>query len=323
MEHKAYYKALADALKKGEVERRTIVQGPALGDEALFIDGSMFATLSNEEHTYSRDDEAFVEHLASKVELVIFGGGHVALELYHIAIRLELEITIIDEREEFCNNERFPKATCIAAPFISVFTRPQNWIRPYFVIATRGHSFDQLCLEHVLKIDHWYIGMIGSKAKVEKTFSNLKQKGFSDAELACVHAPIGLAINAASAAEIALSILGEIVAHYRKRKTSTFLDTRVFRRMIEEEHYILVRIIAKTGSAPCQIGFQLAYFLDHTFEGTVGGGELEALALGEARKMLDDCTICDHIKTFCLDATKASSLGMICGGDVTLLFQRR
>ena len=323
MDKKHYYKTLKEALKQGAVERRTIVSGPNVGDEALFRDGSIVGTMTKRQQTWDVQEDVLVEHLSSEVELVIFGGGHIALELYHVALRLGLELTIIDERKEYCNPERFPGARCICAPFEEVLREEHDWIRPYFIIATRGHGYDQLCLEHTLRLNHSYIGMIGSKRKVAQTRSELKKKGFSDQELNHVFAPIGLAIKAVTASEIAVSILAQIISEYRKNESVTHLEKRCFKRMLEEENYIVVRVVAKTGSAPCSIGFQLAYFPDDTFEGTVGGGVLEALALEHARKMLSDGSISDHVQSYNLDAEKAGSIGMICGGNTTLLFQRR
>ena len=93
--------------------------------------------------------------------------------------------------------------------------------------------------------------------------------------------------------------------------------------MMQEEHFVVVRVIDKTGSAPCRIGFQLACFPDHSFTGTIGGGVIEALALEHARAMIEDPSMRNHIQSFSLDSEKAGSVGMICGGSVTLLFQRR
>ena len=323
MQHNQYYKVLRDQLKKGEVQRRTVLSEQGLGDEALFVKERCVGELSTEPHDWMNEQHLLIEDLSSEVELVIFGGGHIALELYHIALRLELEVTIIDEREEYCNVQRFPKARCICTDFEEVFKQDRDWVRPYFIIATRGHSYDQLCLEQVLKLPHWYIGMIGSKNKVAKTFENLKIKGYTDAQLALVHAPIGLDIHAVSASEIALSILAEVVSQYRKRNTSVYMEKRVLQSMMQEEPFVVVRVIDKTGSAPCRIGFQLACFPDHSFIGTIGGGVIEALALEHARAMIEDPSMRNHIQSFSLDSEKAGSVGMICGGSVTLLFQRR
>ncbi|NCC66497.1 MAG: cytochrome oxidase I, partial [Spirochaetia bacterium] len=115
-----YYTALREQLKKGPVQRRTVLSGPGLGDEALFVADNCIATLCTTTHTYDHEEKLLIEELSNEVELVIFGGGHIALELYHIALRLDLDVTIVDEREEFCNPQRFPKARCIYSPFEQV-----------------------------------------------------------------------------------------------------------------------------------------------------------------------------------------------------------
>ncbi|MGH0053503.1 MAG: XdhC family protein, partial [Sphaerochaetaceae bacterium] len=160
-----YYTSLLEALKIDMVERRTILQGENVGDEALLRNNKVIASHAKAIHDWS-DPKLLKEQLASEVRLVIFGGGHIALDLYHLAIDLALQVTIVDDRPEFCNQERFPKGQCLCGPFEEVLSHNQSWIRPYFIIATRGHAYDRLCLEKTLRLPHAYIGMIGSKKKV-------------------------------------------------------------------------------------------------------------------------------------------------------------
>ena len=85
----------------------------------------------------------------------------------------------------------------------------------YAVILTRGHAHDAVALEQALATGAGYIGMIGSRRKRDAVYDALRRKGVSDAALARVHCPIGLPIGAETPGEIAVSIVGECVAHRR------------------------------------------------------------------------------------------------------------
>lgn len=317
-----YYATLLEKLKKETLMRKTVLQGEGVGDEALFSGNDLIASLSQQDHTWN-EEGLLTERLDSKIELVLCGGGHVAKELYTLAIQLEMEVSILDERPEFCNSTLYPKATLFCAPFAETLARDQGWIKPYFVIITRGHGFDQLCLERCLDLPHSYIGMIGSRNKVAITLGNLHKMGVSEERLRGIHSPIGLPIGAVTAAEIAISIIAEVISVYRKDPSSVRLDAGLLRVLAEKEGYILARVVKKSGSAPCEVGFQLAVFRDGTSQGTVGGGLVEAKTIEHAKVMLRDGSLPNQVIGYGLDNTKAGSLGMICGGNVSLLFQRQ
>lgn len=317
-----YYTRMLEALQTGNIVRKTIVSGPYTGDEALYRDNEQIAAYQQAPHSFSTG-EILQETLGAKVHLVLCGGGHVAKELYALAVLMDMEVSILDEREEFCNKELYPKAELHCAPFLKTLTETQSWVKPYFVLVTRGHGFDQVCLEQTLRLPHSYIGMIGSKNKVKITLDNLRQKGFSDEELATVHSPIGLPIGAITASEIAISIMAEIISVYRKEEKAVRLDPKLLERLCQSKGYILARVIEKTGSAPCDVGFQIAVFADGTTLGTVGGGMVEAKTIEHATIMLAAKASNAEVINYTLDSSKAGSLGMICGGDAKILFQVR
>jgi xanthine dehydrogenase accessory factor len=86
----------------------------------------------------------------------------------------------------------------------------------FVVIVTHGHKCDRQVLEKVINIDCPYIGMIGSKTKITKTFADLEKVGIEHAKLERVHSPIGLNIGAEGPYEIAVSIAAQIIAVIRK-----------------------------------------------------------------------------------------------------------
>ena len=160
--------------------------------------------------------EVFVEPILPALSIFIFGGGHIALPLAQFAKALEFTVVVIDDREEFASQDRFPTANEVkTGDFSTVIRSIEFHSDDCAVIITHGHQHDEVVLREILSKRNTpgYIGMIGSKAKVTALFSNLKQQGVSEELLAKVNAPIGLDIGAKSPAEIAISIMAEIVAH--------------------------------------------------------------------------------------------------------------
>jgi xanthine dehydrogenase accessory factor len=160
--------------------------------------------------------EVFVEPILPVSNLFIFGAGHIALPLAQFAKALEFAVVVIDDREEFASRDRFPKANEVKLGDFSTITRSIEFHSDDFVvIITHGHQHDEIVLKECIskKNKPGYIGMIGSKAKVATVFSHLKQQGVSEELLANVNAPVGLDIGGRTPAEIALSIMAEIVAY--------------------------------------------------------------------------------------------------------------
>ena len=156
--------------------------------------------------------EFFIEPLMPDPTLFIFGGGHIAYTLAKMAKLVGFKIVVIDDRPEYANPKRFPEAEqTLAIDFAKAFSNLKIGKSGYIVIVTYGHSGDEVVLEGALKTKARYIGMIGSKTKNKVVFSHLLTKGFSQELLDRVHAPIGLAINAQTPDEIAVSILAEMI----------------------------------------------------------------------------------------------------------------
>ncbi len=159
----------------------------------------------------------FADPVFPEKKLLVFGGGHVSVPLVEMAAVLGYRIVVVDDRPEFANRERFPQALkvlCISFQEMIQNQMLQEEIDRFtsVVIVTRGHGYDQECLEYVLRYEPCYIGMIGSKGKVKACFSTLLQQGISPTVLEKVSSPVGLDLGGQTPAEIALSILAEMVA---------------------------------------------------------------------------------------------------------------
>lgn len=156
--------------------------------------------------------EVFIEIPETREYLLIFGGGHIGYHLARIGKELGFSIIVIDDREEFLVKDRFPMADYFFKTNSSYYENfPCIGNSSYIVIVTRCHKTDEAVLRNVIMTDAKYIGMIGSRNKVKKIMENLKEDGFDEKLLERVHAPVGLEIGAETPAEIAISIMAEIV----------------------------------------------------------------------------------------------------------------
>jgi xanthine dehydrogenase accessory factor len=148
--------------------------------------------------------------------IVVTGAVHISQALAPIAKILGYDVTIVDPRTAFATPERFPDVKVIAEwPDVAL---PPLGVDHYtaFIALTHDPKIDDPALTHALQRDCFYIGALGSRKTHGRRLERLKGQGFSDADLARIHAPIGLPIGAVSPAEIAVAILGEITARLRQ-----------------------------------------------------------------------------------------------------------
>jgi xanthine dehydrogenase accessory factor len=147
--------------------------------------------------------------------IIITGAVHISQALAPIGKLLGYDVTIVDPRTAFATQERFPDVKVIAEwPDTAL---PPLGIDRYtaFVALTHDPKIDDPALTHALKRDCFYIGALGSKKTHARRVERLKGQGLTEAELARIHAPIGLPIGAVSPSEIAVAIMGEITARLR------------------------------------------------------------------------------------------------------------
>ena len=160
--------------------------------------------------------EIFIQVFMPEKKLLIAGGGHIALELEKMGRQLNFETVIFDERPDFASKERFPDASLVICGDIGTELKkfPVD-DSCYVVIVSKGHINDFDALKAVVDKKPAYIGMIGSRNKVKVTFDRLISGDISgDIEktlLESVYAPCGLALGGGSPADIALSIMSEII----------------------------------------------------------------------------------------------------------------
>lgn len=163
--------------------------------------------------------EVFVEPLVHPGTVHLAGAGHIALAVAKLAAFVGFEVVVMDDRADFANRERYPEAKEIRVVTSFTDCLGQLGQDDYVVIVTRGHLHDRDVLAQALRGKAGYIGMIGSRRKRAAVYDSLRQEGVGDADLARVHCPIGLAIEADTPEEIALSIVAELVHTRAKMAT--------------------------------------------------------------------------------------------------------
>src|SRR5499427_10001789 len=147
--------------------------------------------------------------------IVAIGAVHISQALAPMAKLLGYDVVIIDPRTAFATPERFPDVKLIAE-WPDQALPPLN-VDGYtaFVALTHDPKIDDPALTHALERECFYIGALGSKKTHARRVERLKGQGVGEAQLARIHAPIGLAIGAVSPPEIAVAIMGEITASLR------------------------------------------------------------------------------------------------------------
>ncbi len=163
-----------------------------------------------------KDQMAFFEWIGSGFQFIIFGAGHIAHPLSQLAKMLDYHVMMIDDRPEFAREESFPYADeVIADRFEAVIDSLEIAPAAVVVLITRGHRQDDTCLRKLIHSPSAYIGMLGSRRRVKAVMDSMLEDGFELGLLRKVRAPIGLNIGSNNPAEIAVSIMSEVVSMRR------------------------------------------------------------------------------------------------------------
>jgi len=160
-----------------------------------------------------RDGDVFVEPFRRPAHLVIIGAIHIAIPLHRLAKLMGYRVTVVDARAKFATKERFPEADELVVAWPDeAMAKIAIDSSTYVVILTHDPKFDLPALRSVLGKGAGYVGAIGSRKTNQNRFDKLREEGFTEAQLAEVHGPIGLDLGSRGAEETALGILAEITA---------------------------------------------------------------------------------------------------------------
>lgn len=249
------------------------------------------------------------EWFCPQPRLIICGGGHVAKEVAAIAARLDFRIRIVDDRPEIIAANHF---SATAEVICDSYDNLSKHLEPgaCYIVVTPNHKADYQCVFSILRTDFQYLGMIGSRSKVATTKEKLRNEGFAEEEISRLFAPIGLAIHAVTPAEIAISILAQIIQE--KNKTHSASVDKVL--LESAESGVLCIITQKQGSTPRGVGSMMLVTKDHVL-GSIGGGEPEYLAIQHARAI----SSLDR-QDYTMNNNVANGLDMVCGGRIQVLF---
>ena len=148
----------------------------------------------------------------------VFGGGHVSQALVPLLSGVDFCCVVLDERPDYATPALFPTAEARCGPLPALAAAIPFTTGDSVIIMTRGHQGDYEVLCEALRSPVWYIGVVGSHRKMEATFRRLREDGFTDADLSRIVTPIGLAIDAETPAEIAVSITAQLIQRRAARR---------------------------------------------------------------------------------------------------------
>lgn len=155
--------------------------------------------------------EVFVEPVEASQRLIVFGAGHVAKPVAALAQTLGFSVVVVDDREELNDAARFPGCERILREASEAAAELAPTSDDWLLVVTHDHRLDEEALDVYARLPHRYLGMIGSRRKVFRILQRIAHKR-SLPPLDRVYAPVGLDIGAVSPEEIAVSIVGELVA---------------------------------------------------------------------------------------------------------------
>lgn len=207
-----------------EAAQALFITFPRVQLEILYV-GQEHGIVTRRSQARPGDARLMLELFEAPPQLVIAGGGHVGLQVATIGALVGFDVTIVDDRPEFANPERFPMAKqVLCGDFAEVFDAMELSMAHSVVLVSRGHQQDTIALRHTVSRGVGYVGMIGSQRRTGTVLQMLIDEGIPESDIARVHTPIGLDINAETPEEIALAILAEIVL-VRKGGTGVKLST--------------------------------------------------------------------------------------------------
>lgn len=218
-----------DALLRARDEKRAVVLATRLRDgiekliypsekieETWLIEPVSQVVKSDKSRTIEGPDgEWFLNVFNPPLRLILVGAVHIAQPLARMAGDLGYDVAVIDPREAFASEERFPGVRLVRSWPDEAMAELAPDARTAVVTLTHDPKLDDPALQVTLKAPCFYIGSLGSKKTHAARLERLTAAGFDEAALARIHGPVGLAIGARSPAEIAVSILAEMTARLR------------------------------------------------------------------------------------------------------------
>lgn len=314
-----------------------VVEGPDTGEKIFVSDGNIIWHSDKYEFLKSRLNlleegpetgltevegrRIFCEYVGNRNKLIICGGGHVSIPIIQIGKSIGFYITVLEDRPKFADAARRAGADrVICDSFEQGMSCVDSDMDTYFVIVTRGHRYDSICLAMALQKANAYIGMMGSRKRVGIVKEQLIEDGAPKKLLDKVYTPIGLSIGAETPEEIAVSIMAEIIQVKNIRKCSAGYDTELLNKLVSEvpevQKKVLAVIVSRKGSAPRETGTKMLICEDGTVTGTIGGGCAEAEIIQKSIRMMNTAAKSPLLTKVDMTGREAEEDGMVCGGTI-------
>lgn len=337
-------RTLYDEILSGEADRRggedymtaVVIEGAAAGEKVLLSGEKVIwksgdcLFLTDHQKELSEIPESgvaelegqriFCEYMGGRKELVICGGGHVSIPVIQIGKAAGFTVTVLEDRPKFADWARKAGAdTVVCEPFAQGMKKIEGSKDTYFVIVTRGHRYDSICLKEAVGKPNAYVGMMGSRKRVGIVKEQLAEAGVDEKLLEDVHAPIGLPIKAETPEEIAVSIMAEIIQVKNSRKRAEAYTAELMEHLTQEPYRskkkVLVVIVTRKGSAPREAGTKMLVEEDGFTVGTIGGGCVESEVIKRALFMIREGIQTERC-TVDMTGQEAEEAGMVCGGII-------
>jgi len=165
------------------------------------------------------DISIFIEPMGVARRLFVIGAGHIGAALAGLARKSGFAVTLVDDREEYLAgsppDENVEKVCAAPRDYQALGIDGSCFV----VICTRGHNLDRAWLRNLIGLEPRYLGMLGSRHKAESVFKILEKDGVAREALDRVRTPVGLDIGALTPAEIAVSIVAQLISVWRKPET--------------------------------------------------------------------------------------------------------
>lgn len=267
----------------------------------------------------------FAEEMRRSPVCVICGAGHVGIPMIRIASFAGFEVIVVEDRPSFADQARKAGADrVICGSFEKGMEEIEGGQQTYFVVMTRGHRYDEVCLTTILKKSYAYTGMMASRGRAARMRTLLLEQGFSQEKIEEIHTPIGLSIHAKTPEEIAISVIAQMIEVKNSSGAKAFCDREILEAIIHkegEEPWVLATIIRRAGSAPRDVGTKMLLTETGSTIGSVGGGCMEAEVIRLARLWLKEKKAPVKIIAADMSGVQAEDAGMVCGGRIEVLLE--
>ena len=317
-----FYRQLKEALKseQGDIYTETVLRGEHAGEKRI-LQGNSFRDAEEREED---GGDVFRERIGRQPKLIICGAGHVSVPIIKMGKMLGFAVTVLEDRPKFADNARAAGADMvICESFEKALEGIHGDSDSWFVIVTRGHRYDTICLENILHKTYAYVGMMGSRRRVAIVKDQLEESGISREVLDAVHTPIGLKIGAETPEEIAVSVMAEIIQVKNSREKGGGYSGEMLEALVSEEgrKKVAATIVSRKGSAPRSVGTKMLIFEDGTTVDTIGGGCVESEIMQKALLMMRAGEPRFQVCRVDMTANAAEDEGMVCGGVVEVMLE--